>query len=193
MNSIRQYIKALISYILLIIISPIILSSKIEEHISNSEELFYTFANLLSLIPGKIGKYIRASYYYGTLISCPLDTDIGFCTFFSHRHASVGANVHIGAYCIIGQAMIGDNVMLASRVSVLSGSNPHQAPDGTVTSAVFNPETVKIGRETWIGEGAIVMKDVAEECTIAAGAVVTKPMPANHTAIGNPARFMRKP
>jgi virginiamycin A acetyltransferase len=191
MSVAREYLKRIVAYLVYITISPIILVAKGEEFLTGEEDIFYFFANLLSLIPGRIGKYIRTGYYHGTLISCPWDADIGFGSFFSHRKAMIGTNVHIGAFCIIGQVLIENNVMLASRVSVLSGDKPHAAEDGRMTSSVFKPVTVKIGEGSWVGEGAIIMKDVSKNCIIAAGCVVTKSIPDNCTGIGNPVKYFR--
>jgi carbonic anhydrase/acetyltransferase-like protein (isoleucine patch superfamily) len=50
---------------------------------------------------------------------------------------------------------------------------------------------VKIGRDTWIGEGAIVMANVGDRCIVASGAVVTSPVGDGQVVGGNPARVIR--
>ena len=50
---------------------------------------------------------------------------------------------------------------------------------------------VTIGRDTWIGDRAIVQADVGKHCVIGAGAVVTKPIPDLAVAVGVPARVVR--
>jgi acetyltransferase-like isoleucine patch superfamily enzyme len=49
---------------------------------------------------------------------------------------------------------------------------------------------VRIGRDCWIGNGAIIMADVGEGSVIAAGSVVTKPIPPYSIAVGSPARVI---
>lgn len=106
---------------------------------------------------------------------------------------TLGKNVYIGSYCTIGWANIEDYVLIASHVSITSGKRVHHF-DRTDTPIALQGGTktaVRIGRGSWIGEGAIVMADVGEECIIGAGAVVTKPIPAWSIAVGVPARVLR--
>ena len=48
-----------------------------------------------------------------------------------------------------------------------------------------------IGRDSWIGDRAVVMADVGRHCVVAAGAVVTKPVPDFAVVVGVPARVVR--
>ena len=52
---------------------------------------------------------------------------------------------------------------------------------------------VHIGRNCWIGAGAILMPGVTigDNTVIGAGSIVTKDIPANVVAVGNPCRVMR--
>ena len=163
------------------LVVPCILLAWLEEKLGKQEEVFSFFAQLLSLIPGKIGSYFRVAYYMPTVKQCPANTFIAFGTFFPHRNVVLEENVGIGAYCVIGCVHIGRDVMFASRVSVTSGKVQHIAPDGRITrDVVLN--VVSIGRKSWIGEGAIVMDDIGEECIVAAGCVVTKKIPSEALA-----------
>ena len=54
---------------------------------------------------------------------------------------------------------------------------------------VFLP--VRIGRDSWIGERAIIAANVGQHCIIGAGSVVTKPIPDFAIAVGVPARVIR--
>ena len=53
---------------------------------------------------------------------------------------------------------------------------------------------VHIGKNVWIGAGALIMPGVTigENTVIGAGSVVTKDIPANVVAVGNPCRVMRE-
>ncbi|MDA8087045.1 MAG: acyltransferase [Nitrospiraceae bacterium] len=171
----------------LLMASPFILLSRLEEMAAHGESVFYCLANFFALFPGKVGSYLRSAFYYGALKRCDWETYIGFGTFFSHRSAEVGKNVAIGAYCIIGSASIGDNVMIASRVSILSGKHQHIDDSGQlVRSPIF--EKISIGEDSWVGEGAILMDDVGEKSIISAGAVVTRKAAPNSKLMGKPAR-----
>lgn len=188
----KRLFKIILFCLAFVIISPLVLVSKLEESFSESERLFYTFGNLLSLIPGTIGSYFRSGYYYGTLSKSSWNAVVGFGSFFSHRAASMGENVCIGAYCVVGCANIEDNVLLGSRVSILSGKYHHVDKNGNISSSITRLEPVNIGRGSWIGEGAIVMASVSDDCIVSAGSVVGKEVPSGYTAAGNPARTFKR-
>ena len=153
-----------------------------------SEAVFNSFACLLSLIPGKTGSYMRLGYYKGTLKHISPDVYIGFGSFFSRPGAEVGRNVTIGAYCILGNVVLRDGVMLASRVSIPSGKYQHGNSGSSQEDAPLRFDKVTIGQRTWIGEGAVILSDVGSDCIIGAGSVVTRPIPDGFVAAGNPAR-----
>lgn len=187
MKAVLKKICFIFAYILVI---PFTAVSNLEKKLMRNSEIFFNlFGHILGLIPGKIGFFFRAAYYKGTIEECSYDTRLNFRSFVAHRTAKIGRNIDTGAYCIIGCADIGDNVMLASRVSITSGKRQHLNNYGKIIkSAKYT--TVKIGKNSWIGEGAIVMDDVGENCIVSAGSVVTKEIPDNHVAVGNPARAM---
>lgn len=169
---------------------PVTIPSILGRRLLHSERGFDFSAKLLSLVPGRLGQYLRASFYMLTLDECHYDLAVGFGSFFSHPTARVGRGVGIGCFSIIGSAELADGVMMGSRASVLSGKYHHgggnRHPDVRANPLLL--ETVHIGEATWIGEGALVMADVGAHCIVAAGCVVTKAVPDEATAVGNPAR-----
>ena len=74
-----------------------------------------------------------------------------------------------------------------------SGSKTHGIDDLTI--AIRDQPTIKspvrIGNGSWIGSAAVVMADVGRDAVIAAGAVVTRPIPDLTIAGGVPARVLR--
>ncbi len=180
-------LKRLLVYGMYLVVWPFGLSSAIVYRLTGSEGIYDFSARLLSLIPGKIGQYVRAAFYKMTLIECHCDLMVGFCSYFAHPTSRAGRRVGTGSFTIIGTADIGDNVMISSRVSVLSGKYQHGA-GGELVEPVFT--RVSIGKGSWLGEGSIIMANIGEQCVVSAGSVVTKPMPSRTTAIGNPARFL---
>jgi len=187
----RKFIKNLILYLCMLPLTPCILLAWIENKMGDKEEIFTFFAQLLSLVPGKIGSYFRVAYYRGTLKACPVNTAIAFGTFFSHRNAILKENVNIGAYCVIGCVNIGKDVMIASRVSVTSGKVQHVGPMGRITRDLYL-NVITIGKRTWVGEGAIILDNVGEECIISAGCVVNKNIPSEALVGGNPCRVLKR-
>ena len=171
---------------------PLAQSASILHKWRGSEALFDTFAKLLSLLPGKVGQYVRASFYIQTLSTCHADVVVAFGAFFSHPTARIGRSVSIGSYSIVGNADIGDRVQIASRVSILSGRHQHGDTGQLSEHGALNLEMIDIGEESWLGEGAIVMASVGRRCIVGAGSVVTKPVADGLAVGGNPAAPLNK-
>lgn len=119
---------------------------------------------------------------------------------------SIGTNVSINMNCTFvdcNKIEIGDNVLIASNVQIYTATHPVELADRLTPN--WNPESgeyfcrtyalpVKIGNGCWIGGGAIILPGVTigDGTVIGAGSVVTKDIPANCVAIGNPCRVIRK-
>jgi acetyltransferase-like isoleucine patch superfamily enzyme len=181
-------IKWVVQAITLVLVAP----SALLCGFGRLEAPFTVFAHLYALVPGIPGDYLRIAFYKLTLENCSLNSRISFGAFFAHPQARVGDGVYIGPYCVLGRVRIGSGTQIATAVQVLSGKRQHaRDEDGRISGAeqgVFS--TVSIGSDCWIGAAAIVMADIGDHTTIGAGAVVTKSIPANVTAVGNPARVL---
>ena len=189
--SARWFLKRLAFVTSLFVVSPLILVSWLEKIIGKGEILFVGTSQLLALIPGFAGTWLRAAYYYASLEKSSWEVHIGFGSIFTHRGATLGKNVSMGAYCVIGHADISSKVMMASRISIPSGKRQHIDEHGLLSSTP-RFERVAIGKESWIGEGAIIMANVGEHCIVSAGAVIVKEMPAACLLAGNPARVIKE-
>jgi virginiamycin A acetyltransferase len=153
----------------------------------------YTFfAQSCASVPGGIGDYLRGAFYNMTLREFALSSRISFGSFFAHPEARIGSNVYIGSYCIIGRASIGDGTLLASGVQLLSGQHQHTRDSSRPAFQGGEFVQLTIGRDSWIGAAATVMADVGSRTTIGAGSVVTRPVPDDCVAVGNPARVIRR-
>ena len=185
----RQLLQKTIFIICLIITSPLYLLYKVTQ----SRELFAGQGQLLALVPGKIGSYLRVAYYCMTLECCSAKGYIGFGTFFAHPEAEIGTGYYIGAYNIIGMVKIGDHATIASHISILSGKNQHGYEEiGKPIQeqpGVF--KKITIGENCWIGNGAIIMDDVGLQNVIAAGSVVTNATADYEILAGNPAKVIK--
>lgn len=86
---------------------------------------------------------------------------------------------------------IGDCTMLGPNVTIATAGHPI-LPELREKGLQYNLP-VHIGRNCWIGAGAIIMPGVTigDNSVIGAGSVVTKDIPANVVAVGNPCRVMR--
>lgn len=132
------------------------------------------------------------AYYVLTLRRCSIRSRVSIGSFFAHSSATVGEGVYIGAYCILGVCDIGERTQIASHVQILSGRNQHsRSSNGRITGANKEEFTsVTVGADCWIGAAAIIMADIGQGTTIGAGAVVTRTIPPNVVAVGNPARIL---
>ncbi len=87
---------------------------------------------------------------------------------------------------------IGDNVMIAPNVTIATGTHPI-SPELRLKAAQFNVP-VRIGNNVWLDAHTVVLPGVTigENSVIGAGSIVTKDIPANVVAVGNPCRVVRE-
>lgn len=187
----RRHLKKAVFAGAFLLVSPLVLLAWIEKRLSKSELIFIGLGQCLALLPGIIGSYMRAAYYFVLLERCSWEIHVGFGSYFSHRAARLGANVAIGGYCIIGTASIGDGVMMASRVSIPSGKRQHVDTSGKLCSTT-TLDRVSVGSHSWIGEGAIILADVGSGCIVSAGTVVTTSTPDGYLVAGNPGKLIKE-
>lgn len=154
------------------------------------ERAFSAGSEYVAMIPGNLGVYARQAYYRSILAGVGRDVHFGFMSLLSKPDAVIGDRVYIGRFCSLGWVELGDQVMLADGVQVLSGRRQHgeAAAGATMHDAPQTFTKVTIGKGAWLGAGAVVMADVGEGAVVAAGAVVVKPVPAGAKVGGVPAR-----
>jgi len=107
----------------------------------------------------------------------------------------IGTNSLIGlGNVIIGPVKVGDNVILAQNI-VASGLN-HNYTDinQPIHKQGVNVSPITIGDDCWIGANTVITAGVTigKHSVVAAGAVVTKSIPAYSVAVGNPARVIKR-
>lgn len=108
---------------------------------------------------------------------------------------SIGHNCRINENVFIQQATIGNNVLIAPNVAILSASHNHeniQIPIVDQGDTEPNPPTIE--DNVWLGRNVIVMPGVriGEGAIVGAGAVVTKNVPPFTVVGGVPAKFIKK-
>jgi acetyltransferase-like isoleucine patch superfamily enzyme len=177
-----------------VILLPLFLFYEAWAWMIRDEQPFCTLAQAFSLLPGKVGEYLRREFYVHVLADCATDCCISFGTLFTHPTAVVGRGTYIGARCMIGTVTIGDHVLIGSNVDILSGRHQHgtenaNAPIGEQDRKF---ERIHIGDNSWIGNSAVVMADVGKGCVVGAGSVVVKPVEDYSVVAGNPAKLIRK-
>lgn len=108
------------------------------------------------------------------------------------KNTRIGNNVFINFGCTLldlGGITIEDNVMLAPGVKLLSEGHPLSPED----RQSLVPKPIHIEKNAWIGANATILQGVTigENSVVAAGAVVSKDVPANTVVGGVPAKFLK--
>jgi virginiamycin A acetyltransferase len=192
--NLRAVAKRSLKGLFLVAASPLFAIFLVIRAVTRSDNSFTAFSQLLSLVPGKVGVYLRVAFYR---LACPSTSDeisIGFLTILSHRDTSIGRGVYIGSQCNIGMCQIGENTLIGSGVYIMSGSRQHEFQDIQKPiqeqGGVF--EKIRIGADCWIGNSAVVMASVADSCIVAAGSVLSKSADKEGDILaGNPSRTIR--
>lgn len=116
----------------------------------------------------------------------------------------IGNNTEINMNCIFlddNKIIIGKNGLIAPNVQIYTAFHPTNAidrlgktkKDGTFEFCKTQTKPVIIGDDVWIGGGTIILPGVTigNNVVIGAGSVVTKDIPDNKIAYGNPCRVVR--
>lgn len=118
-----------------------------------------------------------------------------FYSNFGCRHVHFGKNI----YCNFGVTMVddthiyvGDYTMFGPNVTIATAAHPI-LPELREKNYQYNVP-VRIGRCCWIGAGAIILPGVTigDNVVVGAGSVVTKDLPDNVVAVGNPCKILRE-
>ncbi len=139
------------------------------------------------LVQDRILRELFGSVGEGTVIRPPLRCDYGYQT---HIGARTFANW--GLICLdVGKIEIGDDVQIGPNVQLLTATHPIEPLPRQAKWEGSQP--IIIGDNVWLGGGVIVCPGVTigNNTVVGAGAVVTRDLPANVVAVGNPARILR--
>ena len=125
-------------------------------------------------------------------------------------HCEYGRNIFVGDRVIINMNCtfvdnhridIGNNVLIASNVQIYTathstrvGERMAESQDGGGVACYTLARPVRIEDGAWIGGGAILLPGVTigRNSVVGAGSVVTRSIPANCVAVGNPCRVIRQ-
>ena len=164
-------------------------------------KIFFPKARLIRFpfdIRGK--KYIEYGRNFTTGTGCRIEA---YKFFSDSPELIIGNNVQINDYVHLacGQSLIiEDDVLIASKVYIsdinhgnYSGENQSFPEEKAKNRKIFS-KTVKICENVWIGESAIILPgvEIGKNSIIGAGSVVTKNVPENCIVAGNPAKIIKK-
>lgn len=138
-------------------------------------------AEMLKKMLGDCGEgvYIEAPFY------------ANFGGHHCHFGNMVYANYHLT--CVDDTHIyIGDHTMIGPNVTIATAGHPI-LPELREQVYQYNVP-VRIGRNCWIGAGAVIMPgvNIGDDTVIGAGSVVTRDIPKGVVAVGNPCRIMRE-
>jgi len=129
---------------------------------------------------GRVGK----EFY----IEPPFRCDYGY-------NISIGENFYSNYNCTIldcAQVTIGNDVLFGPNVSLFTAGHPiHSVPRNEGIEYAF---PITIGNNVWIGGGVIVNPGITigDNVVIGSGSVVTKDIPPNVIAVGNPCKVLKE-
>ncbi|CAK2732869.1 sugar O-acetyltransferase [Vibrio crassostreae] len=131
-----------------------------------------------TLIPDSEGSYLEP----------PFRCDYG-------SNIKPGKNFYANFNCVIldvAEVTIGDNVLFAPNVQVLTAGHPLDVKSRVDEGVEFGTP-ITIGDNAWIGAGVIICPgvNIGKNSVIGAGSVVTKDVPDNVVAVGNPCRVLK--
>ena len=107
----------------------------------------------------------------------------------------IGDNTRIGIHCtVIGPVTIGSHVNLAQGITVTALNHNFSDPSRRIDEQGVSTKAVVIGDDVWIGANAVILPGVTigSHVVVAAGAVVTKDVPANTLVGGVPAKIIKQ-
>ncbi|MBE8712178.1 sugar O-acetyltransferase [Sphingobacterium hungaricum] len=135
---------------------------------------------ILKNLFGKTGKMI--------FVEPPFRCDYGY-------NIEVGENFYSNYNLTIldcAKVSIGDNVMIAPNVSIFTAGHPiHFEPRNAGWEYAIS---ITIGNNVWIGGNVVINPGITigDNSVIGAGSVVTKDIPANVVAVGNPCKVIKE-
>ena len=104
-----------------------------------------------------------------------------------------GVGISGGSICAMQRVEIGDDTLLGANVTITDTDFHSLAPATRHDSTAASKAAVRIGRSVFLGTNSIVLKGVTigDHSVIGAGSVVSRDIPANCVAAGNPCRKLR--
>ena len=190
----KPFLKAMSGLAAWLLVLPLYMVLVFMEFFIRTDQPFQCCSQLLSLLPGIPGNYLRREFYRLSLAKCSADCCIEFGSLLNQRSIEIGHRVYIGANCCIGECSIEDDVLVGSNVDIISGKKQHgfDRIDVSVREQGGALEKIIIGQDSWLGNSSVVMANIGSKCIIGAGSVVINDVEPLSIVAGNPARVIKK-
>jgi len=125
----------------------------------------------------------------GCYIELPLRANWG------GHHVHLGDHVYANSNLTLvddGHIFIEDRVMIGPNVTIVTAAHPIE--DSLRARGLQFNKDVRIGENVWLGAGVIILPGVkiGKNAVIGAGSILTKDIPENVVAVGNPCRILRE-
>ena len=190
----RETLKAAARLLAALVAAPAVVSYRIRSLAMGPHRALEGSSQLLALLPGLSGQYVRRAFLSRVLAHCDSTATIEFGAIFSDARARIDARAYVGPRCALGYVHLEQDVLLGPAVSIPSGANTHgtQRLDVPIREQTGTKQLVRIGAGSWVGGSAVVMADVGRDVIVGAGAVVTRQVPDAVVVAGVPARVVRQ-
>ncbi|MBI4430605.1 MAG: acyltransferase [Candidatus Omnitrophica bacterium] len=113
------------------------------------------------------------------------------------ENVSIGKNCHINRFCCLwaserSKIVIGDNGLMGPSVGIFSSNHGHDVGSTPMIDQPVEEKDIIIGNNVWLGAHVVILPGVkiSDDVIVAAGAVVTKDVPANSVVGGVPAKVI---
>lgn len=163
----------------------------------NARKLLKSYNNLDSDLLEERDQHLNELFEFkgeGVWIEAPFFCDYG-------KLISIGENTFVNTNCMFldnNKIIIGKNGLIGPFVQIYTASHPLKASDRIIEDKngshyLTSSKPVTIGDNVWIGGNTVIMPGIAigNNVTIGAGSLVTKNIPDNVLAFGNPCQIQK--
>ena len=151
----------------------------------------------------RLKKQILGSFLKARLTFLNRSVDIGSdfyglsgCRCSRGKNIKIGDRFYMGHNCFLSaDLIIGDDVMFASCVTLVGGDHDISDPSINLNASGRDVDVkpIVIGSNVWIGHGVIILAgvNIGKNSIVGAGSIVTKDVPENMIYAGNPAKQIK--
>ena len=188
----KSYIKLLMDKVMKILSCPFFIIFSILKLLVGKRKAFSCVMQSAAIVPGISGEWFRRGLLQWTTQNKLENCCISFGCLFFDPDLKISPGVYMGTFCNIGKVTIHEKCVIGSNVHITSGLRQHyfSRTDVAIQDQGGQFDRVEIGKDAWIGNGAIISADVGVGCVIGAGSVVVKPIPDFSVVVGNPGKVI---